>query len=118
MSEAISYLQVLEHERLCERLASLRRTVRERGAPDSPASPMLAFAASALLGDIYRLISREPGARALPRLDRRALPTHQALAAMLQDARLALDAFAHRHRDHDGEYDGGWLTREAMADFE
>lgn len=118
MNAPISFLQVIEHERLGERLSSLR-VVADRARADGPdliASATLAAVAAVLLRDIYRLISREPQARTLPRLDRRNPPTHRQLVSMLRDARLALDAFQRSHWDHDGEYGGDWLTREAIAD--
>ena len=82
-----------------------------------PASPMLVFTAATLLGDIYRLVSREPGARALARLDRRQQLSHRELVALLRDARLVLDGFAWNHRDHDAHYGDGWLTYESIEEF-
>ena len=116
MSELISFSKVLEHERLCDRLNALRGMVgtARADAPDRLASATLTLTAAALLRDLYRLISREPGARTLPRLDPLHPPRHQHLAEMLRDARLALDAFAHAHRDHDDETGDEWLTIEAL----
>lgn len=116
----ISYAKVVEHERLLERLGRLRDVAAAacREAPDLPASPLLVFTTAALLGDIYRLLSREPGARALPRLDRRDRPNHRALVAVLRDARLSLDGFAWNHRDHDDEYGDEWLTFEGVEDLD
>jgi hypothetical protein len=115
----ISYAKVIEHERLLERLGDLRDVAAKacREAPDLPAGPVLVFTSATLLGDIYRLLSREPGARALPRLDQRARPSHRAVVALLRDARLALDGFAWNHRDHDDEYGDEWLTFEGIRDF-
>ena len=119
MVDIISYTKVIEHERLLERLGDLRDVAATacREAPDLPASPMLVFTAAALLGDIYRLVSREPGARALARLDRRQRPSHRELVALLRDARLVLDGFAWNHRDHDAHYGDGWLTYESIEEF-
>lgn len=119
MVDIISYSKVIQHERLLERLGDLRdvATTACRGAPDLPAGSMLAFTAATLLDDIYRLVSREPGARALPRLDRRQRPSHRELVALLRDARLALDGFAWNHRDHDDDYGDEWLTYEGIEDF-
>lgn len=115
----ISYTKVIAHERLLQRLGDLRDVAATacRDTPDLPASPVLVCTAAILLGDIYRLLSREPGARALPRLDRRDRPNHRALVALLRDARLALDGFAWNHRDHDGEYGEEWRTFEGIAEF-
>jgi hypothetical protein len=119
MVHIISYAKVVQHERLLERLGKLRDVAATacREAPDLPASPVLVFTSAALLGDIYRLLSREPGARALRRLDRRDRPSHRALVALLRDARLSLDGFAWNHRDHDDEYGDEWLTLEGIEDF-
>ncbi|UJW86824.1 hypothetical protein [Devosia sp. SL43] len=119
MVDIISYAKVIEHERLLERLGDLRSvaTTACREAPDLPASPVLVFTAATLLGDVYRLLSREPGARSLVRLDRRDRPSHRALVALLRDARLALDAFAWNHRDHDDDYGDEWLTFEGIEAF-
>ena len=119
MVEIISYTKVIEHERLLERLGDLRDVAATacREAPDLPASPMLVFTAATLLGDIYRLVSREPGARALARLDRRQQLSHRELVALLRDARLVLDGFAWNHRDHDAHYGDGWLTYESIEEF-
>ena len=119
MVDIISYTKVIEHERLLERLGDLRDVAATacREAPDLPASPMLVFTAATLLGDIYRLVSREPGARALARLDRRQQLSHRELVALLRDARLALDGFAWNHRDHDAHYGDGWLTYESIEEF-
>ena len=116
MVEIISYSKVVQHERLTARLNDLSALVSaaRREGPELVASPMLVFAAAALLGDIYRLVSREPGARALGRLDRQHRPSHRALAAHLRDARLALDAFAWNHRDHDDDCGEEWLTFEGI----
>lgn len=70
-----------------------------------------------LLADLYRLVSREPGARTLPRLDPAAPPTHCQLAAMLRDAGLMLDLFRQAHLDHDEEYGDEWLTIEGIDYF-
>ncbi|MBE0579826.1 hypothetical protein [Devosia sp.] len=119
MVDIISYTKVIEHERLLERLGDLRDVAATacREAPDLPASPTLVFTAAALLGDIYRLVSREPGARALARLDRRQQLSHRELVALLRDARLVLDGFAWNHRDHDAHYGDGWLTYEGIEEF-
>ena len=119
MVDIISYTKVIEHERLLERLGDLRDVAATacREAPDLPASPMLVFTAATLLGDIYRLVSREPGARALARLDRRQQLSHRELVALLRDARLVLDGFAWNHRDHDAHYGDGWLTYESIEEF-
>ena len=119
MVDIISYTKVIEHERLLERLGDLRDVAATacRETPDLPASPMLVFTAAALFGDIYRLVSREPGARALARLDRRQQPSHRELVALLRDARLVLDGFAWNHRDHDAHYGDGWLTYESIEEF-
>ena len=119
MVDIISYSKVIEHERLLERLGDLRDVAATacREAPDLPASPVLVFTSTALLGDIYRLVSREPGARALARLDRRRQLSHRELVALLRDARLVLDGFAWNHRDHDAHYGDGWLTYESIEEF-
>jgi hypothetical protein len=119
MVHIISYAKVVQHERLLERLGKLRDVAATacREAPDLPASPVLVFTSAVLLGDIYRLLSREPGARTLPRLDARDRPSHRALVTLLRDARLSLDSFAWNHRDHDDEYGDEWLTLEGIEDF-
>ena len=116
MVEIISFLKVIEHERLCDRLRALRRRLGPTGreSPGPVASPTLVAAAATLLADIYRLISREPGARTLPRLDRRQTVTHHQLAAMLADAGLKLALYRDAHRDHDGETGDDWLTIEGI----
>ena len=119
MVDIISYAKVIEHERLLERLGDLRNvaTTACREAPDQPASPVLVVTSAALLGDIYRLVSREPGARALTRLDRRQRPNYREIVALLRDGRLALDAFAWNHRDHDDDYGDEWLSYEGIDGF-
>ena len=116
MVEIISFLKVIEHERLCNRLRALRRRLGAAGreSPGPVASPTLVAAAATLLADIYRLISREPGARALPRLDPRQAVSHHQLAAMLADAELKLALYRDAHRDHDGETGDDWLTIEGL----
>ena len=116
MVEIISFLKVIEHERLCDRLRALRRRLGPKGreSTDPIASPTLVAAAATLLADIYRLISREPGARTLPRLDRRQAVPHHQLAAMLADAELKLALYRDAHRDHDGETGDDWLTIEGL----
>lgn len=119
MIQPISFSKVLEHEKLSERLMALRAVVAaaRQDAPDGPASPTLCVAAGQLLRDLYCLFSREPGARALPRLDPLQPPALRALSAMLRDAQLALDAFAYAHRDHDDAYGDEWLTIEGIEAF-
>ena len=119
MIQPISFSKVIEHEKLSERLMALRAVVAaaRTEAPNGIASPMLCAVAGQLLRDLYRLISREPDARALPRLDPRQPPELRALSAMLRDAQLALDAFAYAHRDHDDEYGDEWLTVEGIEAF-
>ena len=116
MVDIISFSKVIEHERLFERLRDLRDVAATacRAAPLEPAGPVLVFTAAALISDIYRLVSREPGSRALARLDRRQRPSHRALDGLLREARLVLDAFAWAHRDHLGETGDDWLTREGL----
>ena len=115
----ISFAKVIEHERLMERLTALRDLVATayREAPERVASPVLVHAAATLVTDIYRLVSREPGARALQRFDRQDRTSHGDLVARLRDARLVLDAFAWNHRDHDEEYGDEWLTIEGIEYF-
>lgn len=119
MTDVISYSKVIEHERLSERLTALRSTVgsARAEAPDLPTGPVLAGSATRLLRDIYRLVSREPGARALTRLDPRQPVTHRQLAVILRDGQVALDAFAWSHYDHAKEYGDEWLTIEGIEDF-
>lgn len=119
MIQPISFSKVHEHEKLSERSMALRAvvTAARTDAPNGIASPMLCAAAGQLLRDLYRLISREPDARALPRLDPLQPPELRALSAMLRDAQLALDAFAYAHRDHDDEYGDEWLTVEGIEAF-
>ena len=119
MSSIISYSKVIEHERLSERLLDLRAVVNtaRKDAPDGVASAALTRAAAMLLADIYRLVSREPGARTLPRLEPSAPPIHRRLAAMLRDAHLALDLFKLAHLDLDEDYGDEWLTLEGIELF-
>lgn len=119
MTDLISFAKILDHERLCERLLTVRGAVdaARSDGPDLPASPLLVATAGTLLDAVYRLISRDAGARDLPRPDRRQPPSHRQLAAMLRDARLALATFADVHRDHDDEFGDEWLTIEGIADF-
>ncbi|WP_108461204.1 hypothetical protein [Devosia naphthalenivorans] len=119
MIQPISFSKVLDHEKLSERLMALRAIVAaaRKDAPDNLASPTLCGAAGQLLRDLYRLVSREPGARALPRLDPRHPPDLRTLSTMLRDAQVALDAFAYAHRDHDDDYGDKWLTVEAIEAF-
>ncbi|WP_137152583.1 hypothetical protein [Devosia sp. FKR38] len=116
MVEIISFLKVIEHDRLRARLGVLRRRLGPTGSQGSGpvASPTLVAAAATLLADIYRLISREPGARTLPRLDPRQAVTHQQLAGMLADADLKLALFQDAHSDHDGDTGDDWLTIEGI----
>ncbi|MEO9297736.1 hypothetical protein [Devosia alba] len=112
MDNLISFAKVLEHAQLSERLLHLRATLHaaQVHAPKQLASPLLARASAVLLADIYRLISREPGARTLPRLDRLQPPEHRHLTGMLRDAQLALDLFRQAHSDDEG--DNEWRTIE------
>ncbi|HEY8574865.1 MAG TPA: hypothetical protein VIL88_00845 [Devosia sp.] len=117
MNDIISYDRVFEHGQYTQRLRALRPAVLEafRDAPEALASPLLTGTVGALLGDIYRLVSREPGARLLPRPDPARPPRHRQLNSMLRDAQLALDTFAWRHRDHEHEYGDEWITLEGIA---
>ena len=117
MSNIIHYDKAIAHGRLSERHRDLRDTVAALEQPDQPVGPFLRFTATTLLTDIYRLVSREPGARALPRIAARDCPTGHALRVMLREAGLALDAFAWNHRDHDGDIDEEWLTWEGIHAF-
>lgn len=105
MVEVISYMRVVEHTRLCERLAALSRIAGKarNSAPKGDASPLLAAATAALLTDIYGLVSRDPVTRALPRLDLEQRLRHERLAIVLLDAQLALELFRDAHLDHDEE---------------
>ena len=117
MTRPISIEKVIDHERLTERLRALRDLVStaRKETPDGLVSLALCGAAGQLLRDLYALESREPGARALPRLRRRQPPKLRDLSTMLLDAKLALDAFAWAHRDHDDDYGDEWLTIEGIA---
>lgn len=119
MVEIISFLKVLEHERLSERLGALRRQLGRASTEGTGpvASATLVAATAALLANTYRLISREPGARTLPRLDPRQAVTHRQLATMLRDADLKLDMYKYAHRDHDDDYGDEWLTIEGIEAF-
>ena len=116
----ISFSKVSDHARLGERLAGLRAALAASGqdAPDGVASPLLTRAVAAFLADLYRLVSREPGARALPRLAPDAPPSHRRLKAMLADAGLALALFAEAHADPDADCGDEWLTREGLEDLQ
>lgn len=119
MVDIISHRQVEAYERLEERLFDLRAVVdgARSEAPDLQASQTLVLACADLLADIYRLISRQPFARTLPRPDPLAPPSHRLLSSMLRDARLALKLFRHAHSDHHPDGDGEWLTLDEPPDL-
>jgi hypothetical protein len=116
MTHIISFSKVIAHERLTARVAAMVAavTAAQADAPGQPASPALTSAVAALLRDVYRLISREPGARSLPRLTQRETSTPGRLAALLRDAQLWLDLFCDRHLDHDDQTGDEWLTIEGL----
>ena len=118
MPDIISHHQVLIYQHVSSHLDTLQRhlAVAARAAPDRPVSPVMALAVSRLLRSVYRLLSREPGSRRLPRLNARERPRPAELAPLLADTRLALDTFAHTHRDWRNLLDGSWLTREAFLE--
>ncbi|WEK04871.1 MAG: hypothetical protein P0Y65_01040 [Candidatus Devosia phytovorans] len=117
MAYIISFERVLEHERLMTRLTDLRteaKTASKHARADT-ASPVLVLVAARLLDDIHRLISREPGARALQRIHPGHPPRNEALVTLLHDARLALDLFEWNHRAHDDMHDDDdWITLESI----
>ena len=119
MVEVISYMRVVEHARLCDRLSALSRIAAKARytAPKGDASPLLAAATAALLADIYGLVSRDPVTRDLPRLDLAHRLRHERLAIVLLDAQLALELFRDAHLDHDDECGDEWLTIEGMEKF-
>lgn len=119
MSNIISFSKVIDHERLTERVAAMRSAVRaaQADAPGQAASPALTSAVAALLRDVYRLISREPAARSLPRLASGEAATPVRLAALLRDAQLWLGLFRDAHLDHGDETGEEWLTLEALEEL-
>ena len=119
MVEVISYGKVVEHDRLCERLAALSRVAAKSRAiaPSGSASPLLAAVTAALLADVYGLVSRDPITRAFPRLDPDQRLRHERLGTVLLDAQLALELFRDAHLDHDDETGDEWLTIEGLEQF-
>jgi len=104
------------HARLTERVAELRRRLGRYKPHElaEPAGGMLIDVVGRLLAEIYRLVSREPGARALVRINRKGTYTNGALLAALRDGQVALDAYRHAHWDHEGDYTEDWLTFEGL----
>lgn len=108
---AIPGHQVSEHQRLVETLEDLRFELSLR--PDTgPVAGLMAVAVRRLMADIYRLISREPGGRALLRLPVGAEIELVQLHRALDDAEAGLAAFRRAHSDPDSAREDGWLVHQ------
>lgn len=76
---------------------------------DMPPAPLLVDLVARLRADLYRLVSRETGARALQRpLPRN--PDRASLAQHLAEARFALSRFREAHSSPHAERDDCWLV--------
>ena len=78
---------------------------------DTPPAPLLVDLVVRLRADLYRLVSRETGARALQRpLPKN--PDRASLAQHLAEARFALSRFREAHSSPLSERDDCWLVRD------
>ena len=108
---AIPSHQVSEHERLSELLEELRFELSLR-RQNGPVAGLMAVTVRRFMADIFRLISREPGSRALLRLPEGAEIDLQLLRRALHDAEAGLAAFRRAHSDPDSSREDGWLVQE------
>lgn len=82
---------------------------RVKAAPSAPAGPVALALCADILTQTYRLVSREPCARALPQRLPEPSPTNSELFALICEADLALQAFEAAHFDAD---EGLWRVFE------
>lgn len=101
--------QVAEHQRLSETLEELQFELALRG-DFGPVAGLMAVTVRRLMADIYRLLSREPGGRALLRLPAGAEIDLVVLGRALSDAEAGLAAFERAHCDPDSAREDGWLV--------
>jgi hypothetical protein len=104
--------QLSEHARLEDDVDDLLFELRMRRR-EKVISGLLLVSARRLLADTFRLVSREPDARALLRLPPGPEVDTPTLENALRDVRMALARFQNNHSDQDSEHEEGWLIDEA-----
>ncbi len=114
----ISRRQAAEHARISEALDELLRDICVLRDEAAVADGMLLVLARRIMADTARLVSREPGARAMKRLPAGPGLPAAVVRDTLNDARLALRTFerAHGWRD-DPMGEVSWLTHEEMREW-
>ena len=112
VKSAIPARQVSEHARLGEAIDDLLFELDLRKG-ETTISGLVLVSARRLLADTYRLVSREPHARALPRLVPGPEMAAATLRVALRDAQTALSAFQRDHSEPDSGREDFWLVRES-----
>lgn len=107
---AIPARQVCEHRRLSQLIEDIRPSLGLY--QPEPLGGMQVMLVRRIMGDIARLVSREPGNRALLRLPDEAEVARAQVAVALQDGEAALAAFHRAHSDIDSDVEDGWLVAE------
>ncbi|ODT83590.1 MAG: hypothetical protein ABS76_01300 [Pelagibacterium sp. SCN 64-44] len=107
---AIPAHQVSEHRRLSQLLEDMQDALVPPW-PEPLAGMQLALVRR-VMADIARLVSREPGNRALLRLPPGETVARVESAAALRDGEAALAAFHRAHSDIDSGCEDGWLVAE------
>ncbi len=104
----IGWRQLQDYSRLLALCADLDRP--QRAKPGSvPLTALEADQVRLLLADTARLISREPGNRALMRLPPDAVIDHALAQTVLADCSAALEAFRRAHAVGRPPHHGYWL---------
>lgn len=106
--------QISEHFRLSQALDDMAFDL-SLCQETAPVGGFLAVSARRVMTDIYRLISREPGARSLLRLPAGPQIDRAQMLQVLADARSALASFERAHCDPDSSREDGWLVHEPPA---
>lgn len=104
MDQILPTSLILRHNRLKPRLEAMgNRLQSKKYAPDMPLDAYAVRVVGSLMAETYRLVSREPFARALPRPVPGAPMGHLEAVSAMRAALLALEVFHDRH-DIDFEF--------------
>jgi len=104
MDQILPTSLIIRHDHLKPRLEAMgNRLQSKKYAPDLPLDAYAVRVVGSLMAETYRLISREPFARTLPRPVPGAPMSHVEAVSAMRAALLALDIFHERH-DIDFEF--------------